>query len=97
MSVTASKSNHELVYSALVILALLTVGAGLLRLPGHESVYLIFALATIQCLLVGVQYMGLKIEGVLVYGLVLVPLVLFAILVFLCIPDIAHYPLNLQF
>lgn len=95
MSVSASKSNHELVYFALVILALVTVGASLLHLPGNENVYLIFGLALIQSLLVAVQYMGLKLEGVMVYALVIIPLILFAILVFLCIPDIAHYPLHL--
>jgi caa(3)-type oxidase subunit IV len=96
MSITVSKSNHELVYITLVILALVTVGASFLRLPGNENVYLIFGLATIQCLLVALQYMGLKVEGVIVYGFVIVPLILFAILVFLCIPDISHYPLNLK-
>ncbi len=96
MSITASKSNHELVYITLVILAFVTVGASFLHLPGNENVYLIFGLATIQCLLVALQYMGLKVEGVIVYGFVIVPLILFAILVFLCIPDISHYPLNLK-
>jgi len=96
MNITTSKSNHELVYVALVILALVTVGASFLHLPGNENVYLIFGLATVQCLLVAFQYMGLKLEGVMVYGLVIVPLILFAILVFLCIPDISHYPLNLK-
>ncbi|HTA77526.1 MAG TPA: cytochrome C oxidase subunit IV family protein [bacterium] len=96
MSVSASKSNHELVYVALVILALVTVGASFLHLPGNENVYLIFGLALVQALLVAIQYMGLKLEGVMVYGLVIIPLILFAILVFLCIPDISHYPLNLK-
>jgi caa(3)-type oxidase subunit IV len=96
MSITVSKSNHELVYIALVILALLTVGASFLNLPGNENVYLIFGLAVVQCLLVALQYMGLKIEGIMVYGLMIIPLILFAILVFLCIPDISHYPLNLK-
>ena len=96
MSISVSKSNHELVYIALVVLALVTVGASFLHLPGYENVYLIFGLAVVQCLLVALQYMGLKIEGIMVYGLVIVPLILFAILVFLCIPDIAHYPLNLK-
>ncbi len=59
MSITVSKSNHELVYITLVILAIVTVGASFLNLPGNENVYLIFGLATIQCLLVGLQYMGL--------------------------------------
>jgi caa(3)-type oxidase subunit IV len=96
MSVTASKSNHELVYAALVVLALVTVGASFLHLPGNENVYLIFGLAVVQCLLVALQYMGLKLEGPMVYGLMIIPLILFAILVFLCIPDISHYPLNLK-
>ena len=96
MSVSASKSNHELVYAALVVLALVTVGASFLHLPGNENVYLIFGLAVVQCLLVALQYMGLKVEGIMVYGLMIIPLILFAILVFLCIPDISHYPLNLK-
>lgn len=96
MKLSASKSNHELVYFTLVILAFITVGASFLHLSGNGNVYLIFALATLQCLLVAFQYMGLKAEGIMVYGLVIIPLTLFAILVFLCIPDISHYPLNLK-
>ncbi len=96
MNPSASKSNHELVYGALVILALVTVGSSFLHLPGIEGVCLIFALAFIQAFLVLLQYMGLKIEGVMVYALMIIPLILFAILVFLCIPDISHYPLHLN-
>ncbi len=96
MSLSASKSNHGMVYVALVILALVTVGSSLLQFPGNVGIYIIFVLALAQAFLVALQYMGLKIEGYMVYGLIIIPLVLFAILVFLCIPDIAHYPLHLN-
>jgi caa(3)-type oxidase subunit IV len=96
MNLSTSKSNHELVYIALVILALVTVGSSFLHLPGNTGVYVIFALALSQAFLVALQYMGLKIEGFMVYALMIIPLILFAIFVFLCIPDIAHYPLHLN-
>ncbi len=96
MNLTASKSNHGLVYGALVVLALVEVGVSLVNLPGNLNVYTIFGLAVIQCLLVAMQYMGLKAEGVMVYAFMIIPLILFAILVFLLIPDISHYPLNIK-
>lgn len=96
MNPSASKSNHELVFGALVILAALTIASSFLQLPGDWGVVLIIGLAVVQAFLVSLQYMGLKLEGVMVYGLVIIPLALFAVLVFLCIPDISHYPLNLR-
>jgi caa(3)-type oxidase subunit IV len=85
-----------MVYIALVILALVTVGSSLLHLPGNTGVYVIFVLAFAQAFLVLLQYMGLKIEGFMVYALMIIPLILFAIFVFLCMPDISHYPLHLN-
>jgi len=96
MNPSASTSNHELVFVALVVLALMTVGTTFLHLPGVWSTVAIFTLATFQALFVAIQYMNLKIEGIMVLSLVIIPLILFAILVFLCIPDISHYPLHLN-
>jgi cytochrome c oxidase subunit IV len=92
-SVTTPTAHHKLVYTMLVILALLSVGMGFLHLPAIVNNVAIFTIAFAMAALVVAHYMGLRWEGPIILWTFLVPIILFAILVVLLVPDIAHSPL----
>jgi caa(3)-type oxidase subunit IV len=83
-----------MVFSALVAMALSTVGIFFLHLPGLTQNVAIFAVAFVMAGLVFFQYMDLKNEGKLIYWIMIIPFVLFGILVVLFIPDVCHYSIN---
>lgn len=87
MKISASASNHGVIFTLLVILALTTVGLHLLNFQGMGNNLAVFGVATVMAALVGMQYMGLKLEGPIVVSMVVVSFVLFAILVGVLIPD----------
>lgn len=87
-------SNHTVVFSSLVILALCSVGIFFLHLSILANNLAIFAVAVCMASLVLLQYMNLKAEGHLIYWLMVIPMVLFAILLVLFIPDVCHYSIN---
>lgn len=87
-------ASHEVIFSILVVLLLLAVGAGFLGLPVVTHNLIILGIAFVMAGLVLAQYMGLRIEGPLVLWTILVPVVLFVILVFLLMPDISHVPVE---
>ncbi|HUO57239.1 MAG TPA: cytochrome C oxidase subunit IV family protein [bacterium] len=83
-------ANHSMVFSLLVVLALIAVGISQIHLSPVMNNLLVFAIAFVMAGLVVSQYMGLKIEGPLVVWLFVIPIVLFAIMVVLMMPDIGH-------
>ena len=87
MNSSTGTSNHTMIYTLLVVLAISTVGITFLHLPLVTHNTLLFTIAFVMAALVAVQYMNLKVEGALIYWLVGVPFLLFAILVFTLIPE----------
>lgn len=94
MQTQTSKTNHSMIFTALVVLAFCSVGIFFLRMPTLMNNLAIFAVALVMAALVFFQYMGLKIEGKLIYWTLLIPFVLFGILVVLFIPDVCHYSID---
>ena len=94
MSANTSTNNHSIIFSALVVLALLAVGITFLHLPVVPNNLAIFAVATLMAGLVFFQYMDLKSEGKLIYWIMIIPFVLFGILFVLFIPDVCHYSID---
>jgi hypothetical protein len=89
-----SKTNHSMIFSALVVLALCSVGIFFLHMPTMMNNLAIFTVAVVMASLVFFQYMGLKIEGKLVYWTLVIPCVLFGILLVLFIPDVCHFSID---
>lgn len=87
-------SNHAMIFSALVVLALSAVGVYFLHLSFLMNNMAIFSIALLMALLVFFQYMDLKNEGGLIYWVMIVPFVLFGILVVMLIPDVCHYSVD---
>lgn len=94
MRTQSSNSNHSVIFSALVVLALCSVGIFFLHLPTMMNNLAIFGVAAAMASLVFFQYMGLKMEGKLIYWTLVIPCVLFGILVVLFIPDVCHYSID---
>jgi cytochrome c oxidase subunit 4 len=91
--VSVPMPHHEIpylrVFSALMVLTVITVGIGIyLRFP-HEiiNVLLALAVASIKGALVAMYFMHLKFEGKLIYLIFFVPLMLCVILVVALLPD----------
>jgi hypothetical protein len=91
---TKSAVSHSAIFSLLVVLALLSVGASLLPLSTLFHNLTIFAIALVMAGLVLGQYMGLRLEGPLVLWTFIVPVILFGIIVILLMPDVAHVPVG---
>jgi caa(3)-type oxidase subunit IV len=94
MSSTTSSTKHGMVFSALVAMALSSVGIVFLHLPGFTQNIAVFSVAFLMAGLVFFQYMDLKSEGKLIYWIMVIPFVLFGILVVLFIPDVCHYSID---
>jgi hypothetical protein len=91
-------SNHSLIFAALVVMALSSVGIAL-WMGSHQMSPIvnnlaIFAVAVVMAGLVFFQYMDLKSEGKLIYWIMIIPFVLFGILVLLFIPDVCHFSID---
>jgi|GEM_PF-1122941 len=94
MDSKSSSVNHSMIFSALVVMALLSVGIFFLHLPLVSNNLAIFAVAVVMASLVFFQYMDLKKEGKLIYWIMVIPFVLFGILFVLFIPDVCHYSID---
>jgi caa(3)-type oxidase subunit IV len=94
MEMKTSSNNHTVVFSSLVVLALLSVGITLLHMPIMANNLAIFAVAVVMAGLVFFQYMDLKSEGKLIYWIMIIPFVLFGILLVLFIPDVCHFSID---
>lgn len=87
-------ASHQVIFSLLVVLVLLSVGASFLPLPALLHNVIIFGIAILMAGLVLGQYMGLRLEGPLVVWTFIVPVILFGVLTLLMMPDIAHVPVG---
>ena len=94
MNSNSSATNHSVIFSVLVVLALTAVGITFLHLPVVPNNLAIFAVAVVMAGLVFFQYMDLKSEGKLIYWIMIIPFVLFGILFVLFIPDVCHYSID---
>ena len=86
--------RHNLVFSLLVSLVLISVGVSLLHLPPSLNNLIVLGIAFVMAGLVVAEYMGLKREGPMVGVIIAIPVVLFTLLVVLLLPDISHVPIH---
>jgi cytochrome c oxidase subunit 4 len=83
------KVNYFLIFGILVVLTILTIGAGFLNLQQEwMRVLLALTIASIKATFVALFFMHLKFESKLIYFILIVPLTLTIILICALIPDI---------
>lgn len=90
MSTTHSVKPYLVVFGALAVLTVVTVGISYLHLPRGLAIVLAVAVALLKAGLVGAYFMHLKGEKMLILGLVFVTLALMVMLVMLPIFDFHH-------
>jgi hypothetical protein len=83
--------KHGGIFALLVALALLMTGVSFIHLSGPAHNAVLFGVAGLMAVLVGLQYMGLRRSPMLVYEIILVAFLLFAMLVVILIPDLVWH------
>ena len=83
--------NYFAIWVWLVALAIAGVVASYLPVARPVVIFLIFLVAAIKAVLVGLFYMHLKFEGGVIYTIVLVPVALAAIMTIILFPDFVFH------
>jgi cytochrome c oxidase subunit 4 len=90
---TEAPPHHEIPYGmvfiALVVLTIVTVGVAMKRFePEAINVLIALAIASVKASLVALYFMHLKFEGKLIYLIAIVPVCLCVLLICALLPDI---------
>lgn len=86
MAEEAKRPHYFLLWIGLVVLVMVSIGAGSF-LPKTAAVALIFFIAAVKATIVLLNYMHLKYERPLIYALALIPLLVVIVLLFALFPD----------